>query len=58
METDALDSAVAAVLLQKMPSNEQWYSVTYLSKIIALAEINYPIHDKELLAIIMALTEW
>ena len=58
VETDASDGAVAAVLSQKMPSNEQWHPVAYLSKTMAPAEINYPIHDKELLAIIVALTEW
>src|SRR5699024_5039176 len=58
VETDASDGTVAAVLSQKMPSNEQWHPVAYLSKTMAPAEINYPIHDKELLAIIVALTEW
>jgi hypothetical protein len=32
--------------------------VAYYSKIIILAEINYPIHNKEILAIIQALKAW
>jgi hypothetical protein len=32
--------------------------VAYYSKIIILAEINYLIHDKEILAIIRALETW
>jgi hypothetical protein len=32
--------------------------VAYYSKTMILAEINYPIHDKEMLAIIQALEAW
>jgi hypothetical protein len=32
--------------------------VAYYSKIIILVEINYPIYDKEMLAIIRALEAW
>jgi ABC-type phosphate/phosphonate transport system ATPase subunit len=32
--------------------------VAYFSKTMALAECNYEIHDKEMLAIICSLSQW
>jgi hypothetical protein len=54
VETDASDGVLGGVLLQLQPSRE-WHPVAYYSKTMILAEINYPIHDKEMLAIIRAL---
>ena len=34
------------------------HSVAFFSKKFSLAECNYDVHDKELLAIILGLTEW
>jgi hypothetical protein len=51
LETDASDGIVAIVLLQLYP-NSKWYLVGYFSKTIALAKMNYPIYDKEMLAIV------
>ena len=49
--TDASDYAFAAILLQ--PDNEHLlHPVSYYSQKFTPAEINYEIHDKELLAII------
>jgi hypothetical protein len=57
LETDASDGIVAAVLSQLHPDGE-WYPVGYFSKTMAPAEMNYPIHDKEMLAIVRALGQW
>jgi hypothetical protein len=51
LETDASDGIVAAVLSQLHPDGE-WYLVGYFSKTIAPAEMNYLIHNKEMLAIV------
>ena len=57
LETDASDGVVAAILSQLYPDGE-WYPVGYFSKTMAPAELNYPIHDKEMLAIVRALGQW
>jgi len=51
LETDALDSVIASVYSQKQ-INRKWHPVAYYLKTIVDAELNYPIHDKEMLAII------
>jgi hypothetical protein len=53
LETDASNGIIVAVLSQFHPDGE-WYPVNYFSKIINPAELNYPIHDKKMLAIIRA----
>jgi len=53
LETDALNGVVAEVLFQlNINRDRQWHPVIYFSKTIALAECNYAIHNKKLLAII------
>ncbi|ESZ90499.1 hypothetical protein SBOR_9116 [Sclerotinia borealis F-4128] len=56
LETDASDSVIATVLSQK--HREQWLPVAYFSKTMLPAELNYPIHDKELTAIVKAFGHW
>jgi len=55
--TDASLVATGAVLLQT-DDNGQYHPCGYLSQSLNLAERNYQIFDRELLAIIRALTEW
>ena len=57
LETDALDGVVARVLSQKQLDGE-WHPVAYYSKTMVKAELNYPIHDKEMLAIVLGLQHW
>lgn len=57
LETDASDGVVAAVLSQLHPDGE-WHPVAYFSKTMAPAELNYEVHDKEMLAIIRSLSQW
>ena len=58
LETDASDGVTAAVLSELDPDTQTWHPVAYTSKTMAPAECNYPIHDKEMLAIIRAFEEW
>ena len=57
IETDASDFALGAILSQR--NNERkLHPVAFHSWKIQLAEINYEIHDKELLAIVDAFKHW
>jgi RNase H-like domain found in reverse transcriptase len=55
IETDASDGVVAGVLSQ-LHLEGDWHLVAYFSKTMALAECNYEIHNKEMLAIIRSLS--
>ena len=53
VETDLLDKAIRAEISQ--PDNkERMHLVAFYSRKLTLAELNYNIHDKELLAIVAA----
>lgn len=54
--TDASDFAIAAVLEQEFDGN--WHPVAFESRKMSPAEQNYPIREKELLAVVHALTTW
>ncbi|CAI5484601.1 unnamed protein product [Closterium sp. Yama58-4] len=54
--TDASDQAIGAVLLQDQGRGLQ--PIAYESRKLRGAELNYPIHDKEALAIIHAYKVW
>ncbi|KAK4684314.1 putative transposase, partial [Tremellales sp. Uapishka_1] len=57
VETDASDYAIAGVLSQ--PNHQGiLHPVAFFSRKMAPAELNYEIHDKEMLAIIESLREW
>ena len=56
IECDSSGYAVGSTLMQKM--KRLWHPVAYFSKKFNLAESNYPIHDKEMLAIIRCIREW
>ena len=57
VETDASNGVVAGVLSQQDRNTQLWHPVAYFSKTMQPAELNYDIHDKEMLAIIRALQE-
>ena len=50
--TDASDYAVGAALTQ------EGKPVAFMSKKLSPAEVNYPVHEREALAIVLALREW
>jgi hypothetical protein len=56
VECDASDFAIGAILSQKV--NDKWHPVAFYSRKMNKAEINYEIHDKELLAVTAAFKEW
>jgi len=51
LETNALDGVIAGVYSQKQMDGK-WYPIAYYLKTIIDAKLNYPIHNKEMLAII------
>lgn len=57
VEADSSGYATGGLMLQK-DDHGIWRPVAYLSKKHSPAEANYPIHDKELLAIIRCLEAW
>ena len=57
VETDASNFAVGAVLLQVGDDNLE-HPVAFFSRKMLPAETNYPVHNKEMLAIISTLKEW
>ena len=57
LETDASDFALGAVLSQ-MGVDGKLHLVAFYSRKFSAAEINYEIHDKELLAIVDSFQEW
>ncbi|GJP30377.1 hypothetical protein CLOM_g962, partial [Closterium sp. NIES-68] len=54
--TDASDIAIGAVLMQDFGNGLQ--PITYESRKMQSAERNYPVHDKEMLAIVHAFKIW
>src|SRR5215469_9194751 len=56
LTTDASDFATGAILTQEHEG--VYHPIAYYSRTMLPAERNYPVHDKELLAIIDALHEW
>jgi len=56
LETDASDLAIGACLTQRHENRR--HPVAYYSRKMTQAEQNYDIHDKELLAIVVALQHW
>jgi hypothetical protein len=57
LETDASDGVLAGVLSQE-DENGEWHPVSFFSKTMAPAELNYEVHDKEMLAIVRSLSHW
>ena len=56
VETDSSDTVIAGALSQR--HNELWHPVAFFSETMIPAEMNYSIHDKELLAVVRALQCW
>ena len=57
VETDASDYALGAVLSQQC-TDEKWRPVFYHSRKFSGAELNYDVHDKELLRVVDAFKQW
>ena len=57
LETDASDYAIGAILSITLPDGEI-HPVAFHSRTLTKPELNYDTHDKELLAIFEAFTNW
>jgi len=57
VETDASDYALAAVYSQKQEDGH-WHPIAFYSRKMQGAELAYQTHDKELLAIVVAIKHW
>ena len=57
IETDASEFALGAILYQK-DENGHLHPIAFLSKKFTDTESRYPIHDKELMAIVIACKQW
>ena len=56
VEIDVSGHVIRGVLSQEQ--DRKWKSIAFLSRTMQLAEKNYQIYDKKLLAIVEALTKW
>lgn len=56
VEADSSEGAIGAVLSQQQ--NGKWRPIAFMSKSLTVTEWNYEIYDKELLAIMLALSKW
>ena len=56
LETDASSTACAGILSLKW--EDGWHPIAYCSKKFSGPEFNYPIYDKELLAIVWSFKQW
>ena len=58
IEPDASDLAKGAVLSQYEDSDKKWHPVAFYSTKFSPAELNYDIHDKEMVVIVDCFKEW
>lgn len=58
LETDASNGVVAGVLTQYHEDDKTWHPVGYYSESMQGAELNYAIHDKELMAVVKSMKFW
>src|SRR5690606_19567183 len=61
LETDASDTVASGILSQQFPTPDGksvLHPIAYFSKKLNPAQCNYPIGDKELLAIVLCFEEW
>ena len=58
VETDALDYALAAILSTISPTNGKIHPIAFHSRTFTPPELNYNVHDKELLTIFEAFKIW
>lgn len=56
LETNASDGVVASVLSQKYTGDQS--PVTFFTKTMALTELYYDTHDKEMLEIVCSFGQW
>jgi hypothetical protein len=57
IKTDSLDGVVDGVLSQQNNNTKLWHLIAYFLKTMHITELNYNIHNKEILTIILTLEE-
>jgi len=57
IETDASDLCKAGILSQYEP-DRRWHPLSYYNKCFLPAELNYDVHDKEMVVIVNCFQEW
>ena len=57
IETDTSDLAMSRILNQ-LEDDGKWHLCAFMSKSFIPAQVNYDVHDKEMLAIVRAFQEW
>jgi len=57
VETDASDFAIAGILSQKF-NDGRLHPVSFISRKLSPAELNYDVFNKEMLAVVFCLTKW
>jgi hypothetical protein len=57
VETDTSDFAIAGILSQKFEDGNL-HPVSFISRKLSQAELNYDVFDKEMLAIVFSLRKW
>ena len=60
IKTDVSEFAITVILIQQHQCEDQnyWHSVTYWSRKLESAEINYSIEEQKMLTIVCAFTQW
>jgi len=58
VETDSSNFAIGAILSQTSSNDNKIHPVAFFSRSLTASEKNYPIYDKELLAIVESLEHW
>jgi RNase H-like domain found in reverse transcriptase/Reverse transcriptase (RNA-dependent DNA polymerase)/Retroviral aspartyl protease len=58
LETDASGEALSGIVSQKQPDDNLFHPIAFWSRKLTGAEINYEIHDSELLAIVESFRHW
>ena len=58
IETYASDLANGAVLSQDEEGDKMWHSVAFYSKKFSPAELNYNVHDEEIIVIVDCMHKW
>lgn len=58
IDPDASQYAIAAIICQLQPDDNQWHPIAYWSRKLTAAEAHYHTYDAELLAIVAAFRQW
>ena len=55
IETNASDGVTVGVLSQRASDGDKWHPVAFYLEMMHGAKLNYPVHNKELMAVVQGL---